>query len=155
MFDVCLAIIHDDRGRVLLGTKMRGIGMGNVVGVGGKLEAGETPVEALVREVWEESGLHLDAADLTAAAVIEYTFPARAEWSQRSYVFTASLPEGAVAVSSDELSLEWFDAPPYERMWADAREWLPRVLSGEVLDASFEFAEDNATVASWSIRVRT
>ena len=38
---------------VLLGDKRTGLGRGKVVGIGGKLDPGETPREAAVREVVE------------------------------------------------------------------------------------------------------
>lgn len=153
MFDVCLAIIRDPRGHVLLGEKQRGIGTGNVVGVGGKLEPGETPVEALVREVREESGLVLAPGELHPAAVIEYTFPSRPAWSQRSHVFTAQVGVEATPISSDELTVSWFSEPPYARMWADAREWLPQVLAGSRIVAEFTFAADCQTVEARRINV--
>jgi hypothetical protein len=31
-------------------------------------------------------------------------------------------------------------------MWDDNRYWLPRILSGEVVQAQFTFADDNETV---------
>jgi hypothetical protein len=36
-------------------------------------------------------------------------------------------------------------------MWRDARQWLPRVLAGERLSATFTYAEDNESVATASI----
>jgi hypothetical protein len=36
-------------------------------------------------------------------------------------------------------------------MWRDAGQWLPRVLAGERLSATFTYAEDNESVATASI----
>lgn len=44
-------------GKLLLGMKKRGFGMGRWNGFGGKVEAGESIEEAAKREVFEESGL--------------------------------------------------------------------------------------------------
>ena len=45
---------------------------------------------------------------------------------------------------------QWFPvaALPLRRMWDDASRWLPRVLAGERLRATFTYADDNETVAA-------
>ena len=50
--------------QVLLGRKKHGLGRGYFVGLGGKLEPGESAVDAAVREVFEESGVVVAACDL-------------------------------------------------------------------------------------------
>ena len=40
------------------------------------------------------------------------------------------------------------DALPFGRMWDDAPRWLPRVLAGERLRATFSYAADNETVVT-------
>lgn len=39
-------------------------------------------------------------------------------------------------------------ALPFTQMWDDAPHWLPRVLAGERLRATFSYADDNETVAA-------
>ena len=51
-------------GEVLLGMKKRGFGEGKWNGFGGKVEAGETIVEAAAREVREECGYVVKTEDL-------------------------------------------------------------------------------------------
>ena len=51
-------------GEVLLGMKKRGFGEGKWNGFGGKVEAGETIVEAAAREVKEECGYVVKTEDL-------------------------------------------------------------------------------------------
>ena len=67
-FQVCVCFVtrRSEAGtlEVLLGRKKTGLGAGNIVGLGGKLEPGETALEAIVREVEEESGLIVDEVDL-------------------------------------------------------------------------------------------
>jgi 8-oxo-dGTP diphosphatase len=57
------------------------------------------------------------------------------------------------AAESEEISPRWFPvaALPFDRMWQDAPHWLPRVLSGERLTATFTYADDNETIATASI----
>lgn len=137
--------------QVLLGRKKKGLGLGNIVGLGGKLEPGETSVQAAVREIEEESGLSVAESDLSQRGLLTYLFPHREAWSQESTVFVctewAGVPRG-----SDELDPEWFDVAslPVDEMWDDARHWLPGVLSGTPVRATFTFGEDLATVVSRS-----
>lgn len=42
---------------------------GKYNGVGGKVEAGETPIQALVREYWEETGVQTEEADWAPLAL--------------------------------------------------------------------------------------
>src|SRR3989338_6433965 len=51
-----LCLVQKD-GRVLLGMKKRGFGMGKWNGFGGKVDAGETVEEAAKRELFEEAGI--------------------------------------------------------------------------------------------------
>lgn len=140
-------------GEVLLGEKLTGLGAGRIVGPGGKLETGESPVDAAVREVREEIGVDVDAHDLRAVGFLDYHFPHRPAWSQRSHVFVADRWTGE-PIESAELRPAWFAlaAVPYDRMWDDARRWLPAVLRGANVDASCVFAEDLATVSRWEPR---
>ncbi|TFC16761.1 8-oxo-dGTP diphosphatase [Cryobacterium glucosi] len=137
--------------QVLLGRKKKGLGLGNIVGLGGKLEPGETAVDAAVREIEEESGLSVAASALTALGVLTYLFPHREAWSQESSVFVCSDWSGTPR-ESDELNPVWFDvaALPLDEMWDDARHWLPGVLAGVPVRRTFTFGADLATVVASS-----
>ena len=133
---------------VLLGEKRRGLGTGNIVAPGGKREPGESAAAAACREVREEVGVAVRPADLEHRGTLDYRFPHRPEWTQRSDVFVARQWTGAVAPSA-ELDADWVPVNeiPYERMWSDARHWLPDVLRGGVVQARFDFGADNRSVA--------
>ncbi len=135
---------------VLLGEKLYGLGKGRLVGPGGKIESGETPTKAAVREVAEEVGLQVDPADLTVVGRLDYEFPDKPEWSQRSWVLTARRWTGEVR-ASDELVPRWVPVAeiPYDAMWSDAKLWLPSVLVGGNAVARAVFGSDNATVVSF------
>ena len=153
MYDVCAVYIlrtRDDGTReVLLGRKKTGLGIGHFVAPGGKLEPGESPVEAAVREVEEEVGLTLDAASLRLVGELIYPFPHKPQLSQRSWVFLADAPDGE-AVESDELVPEWIPVAglPLDAMWDDAKHWLPQALDGIKVRATFVFGPDALTVES-------
>jgi 8-oxo-dGTP diphosphatase len=150
--EVCVCYLvrsSDDGWDILLGEKKTGLGTGKLVGPGGKLELGETPVQAVVREVLEEVGLSIDIASLKLIGELTYPFPHRPEWSQKSWAFVCDRWDGD-PIESDELKPIWFrmDDIPFGRMWDDANFWLPRALRGEFVEATFTFGPDGNSVES-------
>ena len=154
-YQVCVCFItrRNERGvrQVLLGRKKTGLGLGNIVGLGGKIEQGETPLEAIVREIEEESSLIVDPAHVNEVGFIRYAFPHRENWSQDSTVFVVESFSGT-PIESDEVVPAWYDVTelPLDGMWDDAKYWLPQVLAGETVHASFTFGEDLKTVSESS-----
>jgi mutator protein MutT len=123
-------------GRVLLILKKRGLGAGKINAPGGKLEPGETAKAAAVRETQEEVGvtpLHLEER-----GYLRFQFTDG--YALGCTVFVARDCEGD-PVSTDEADPMWvdLDAVPYDKMWADDREWLPTVLDGGTFTGSFLF----------------
>ena len=152
VYRVCVAYLLrrvEGRTEVLLGRKKRGLGTGRYVGLGGKLEAGESALDAIVREIAEEAGVVVQPGDLDRRGDLLYLFPHRESWSQRSTVFVTTRWSGE-PVESDELAPAWFalDDLPLDEMWSDARAWLPAVLAGGAVSHEFTFGEDLASVAS-------
>lgn len=133
---------------VLMGLKKTGFGLGRVVTLGGHIEPGETPEQAAVREVEEESGLLLRETDLQRAGTIEWIFPAQPGLDMSTILFRARRWEGE-PVETDEIRPAWY-APgemPYASMWPDSAHWMPRLLAGEYFDAVVTIADDNVSVA--------
>ncbi|WPO87187.1 8-oxo-dGTP diphosphatase [Herbiconiux sp. KACC 21604] len=156
-YQVCVAFLTrvgvDGAVEVLLGRKKTGMGSGNIVGLGGKIEAGETALEAAVREIEEESSLVVDPADLTEHGLVKFSFPFRENWSQDSTVFVASRFSGE-PLESDEVVPAWYrvDDLPLDDMWDDAKYWLPQVLAGQRVLGDFTFGADCTTVSSHTMR---
>ena len=147
----CLCLLTrvtgDGQHEVLLGHKKTGLGTGKIVGLGGHVEPGESPVLAAAREVKEEAGIVAAPDDLCAAAHLTFLFPVRPEWDMEVAVFTGADWTGEAA-ETDEIIPEWFPftALPVERMWDDAKYWLPNVLAGARVRAVFSYADDCETV---------
>lgn len=138
-----------DGDEVLLGMKRTGFGKGKVVGIGGHVEPGETDSQAVIREVFEETGVIVQLADLADAGAVRFVFPARPQWNMDTRLFTARHWQGE-PVESDEIVPEWFrvDTLPVDRMWQDADHWLPVVLEGGRVNIVVTLNPDNETVAS-------
>ena len=107
---------------------------------------------AAAREVKEESGIRVAEDALTEAAQLTFLFPERPSWDMDVAIFTSADFSGE-ATESEEIRPQWFPvtALPLDRMWDDGKHWLPRVLAGERLRATFSYAPDNETVAAATI----
>lgn len=132
-----LFVLQDNR--ILLIHKKRGLGAGKINGPGGRLEPGERPREAAIREVEEE----LCITPLDPEQVGELSFQFVDGYALHATVFTARAFRGTPAETDEAVPL-WapIDAIPYERMWADDRYWLPLMLAGRTFRGRFLFDED-------------
>lgn len=135
---------------VLLIHKKTGLGAGKINGPGGKLEAGETALEAAIREVQEE--LHITPAALEEMGVLHFDFVDGLRL--HCTVFRGSGFEGT-PTETREARPEWFPirALPLDRMWADDRHWLPAMLAGHRFQAWFRF--DGETMLSKEVRLES
>lgn len=124
---------------VLLIHKKTGLGAGKINGPGGKLEAGETAIEAARREVEEE--LHIIPGDLEEMGVLHFDFVDGLRL--HCTVFTGTEFSGT-PTETREARPEWFPISeiPFERMWADDQYWLPGMLEGKKFQAWFRFDEE-------------
>lgn len=138
---------------VLLGRKLRGFGAGKIMGLGGHVEEGESDAEGAIREVREEAGIIVDPAGLERRATLTYLFPSKPSLDADVAVFTGSRWVGDPG-GSNEIDPAWFDVVelPLDQMWDDEKYWLPRVLGGERLTATFIFDESCTTVVHADIR---
>ena len=145
--ETLLYIIKD--GKILLIEKKRGLGKGLYNGVGGKVEKGETPIQAAIRECKEEIGV--EPKNVKWRGVIEFIN----DGSVYSYVhvFIADDFNGEIR-ETDEAKPEWFplDRIPYDRMWEDDKTWLPVILKEKkMIYASFEFVDNWGRIVKSSV----
>ncbi len=71
--EVVAAIIHDAEGRIFATQRGYGEFKDGWEFPGGKMEAGETPEEALRREIWEELETRIEVERLVE--IVEYDYP--------------------------------------------------------------------------------
>lgn len=125
-------------GKILLGMKKRGFGQNKYNGFGGKLKEGETIIEAALREAKEEVGLTPTVYQKHAVIDFPDSYPLR------MHLYVATEWEGEVT-ESDEMLPRWFsfEEVPYSEMWKDDIYWLPYILKGKKIKASFTFQNSN------------
>ncbi|MBN1270562.1 MAG: 8-oxo-dGTP diphosphatase [Kiritimatiellae bacterium] len=132
-----LFVVRD--GKVLLIHKKKGLGAGKINGPGGRIEPGETPKQAAIREVQEELGV----TPLNVEPRGELRFQFVDGFSIHGYVFIADDCDAAPHETDEAIPI-WtpLDQIPYERMWADDRIWLPLMLEGRTFSGRFIFDDD-------------
>ncbi|MFH1295187.1 MAG: NUDIX domain-containing protein [bacterium] len=135
---------------VLLGLRKKvsfGLGENLIAGIGGKVGdqsefQEETPDEALVREVSEEIGVVV--TNFRRVGQVKFVFPHKPKWSQYVVVYVVDEWVGEPH-ETDAIRPMWFDVTelPVARMWDDNKYWLPKVLAGECVNATFLFDESS------------
>jgi mutator protein MutT len=141
MLETTLCLLKKDN-RILLAMKKRGFGEGKYNGVGGKIENGETPEEAMIRETQEE--IAVTPIEYEKVGIIEFDeFYKGQKEKVMFHLYVASEWQGE-PTESDEMKPEWFDIQsiPYDKMFPDDKYWLPLILEGRKIKAYFDFDEE-------------
>lgn len=134
MHATLMFIIKD--GKILLIEKKRGLGAGKINGPGGKIEPGETPLEAIIRETQEELVITPHApVKLGELRFSMSDCPDILCHVYRSEEFTGTPTE------TDEAVPVWtaLEDIPWQRMWEDDRHWLPLLIERKTFVGSFVF----------------
>ncbi len=141
-------MIHQD-GKILLGMKKKGFGVGRWNGFGGKVEIGEAIDAAAAREVREEAGIN--PLDIKKVGILEFEFQNDSKVME-VHIFSATKFSGD-PVESDEMRPQWFDINkiPFDDMWSDDRYWLPMVIQGKKFTGRFLF--DQPSTAEYSAKI--
>ena len=125
--DGCTLMVHRNK-------KANDIHEGKWNGLGGKFEAGETPEECVVREVYEESGLSIRDPRLCGLLM----FPNFKGNDWYVFVFTAHEFSGALT-DSPEGGLEWIrdDNILDLNLWESDHIFMPWIRKGKFFSAKF------------------
>jgi 8-oxo-dGTP diphosphatase len=126
-------------GKILLIEKKRGLGAGKINGPGGKIEPGETPMQAVIRETEEE--LRITPHRPRKLGELRFSMSMCADilcHVYRSDDFTG------IPTETDEAVPVWTPIReiPYQRMWQDDRHWLPLLLEEQTFIGNFVFEEE-------------
>ena len=113
IIEVVAAIIHRD-GRILATQRGYGEWKGMWEFPGGKMEAGETEEEAIVREIREE--LNVGICVERKVCMVEYNYPA---FHLRMHCFWCSIVEGEMELKEHQ-SARWLAKEEWRSV-----EWLP------------------------------
>lgn len=135
-----LCVIHKND-RVLLGMKKRGFGQGRWNGFGGKVKEGETIVEAMNRELFEECGVKVSECE--QMGVLDFGWQEKPEILQ-VHIFKAHDFAGTPQ-ETEEMKPEWFDIQkiPFDSMWQDDKYWFPLFLENKKFKGKFIFDQND------------
>jgi len=128
---------------VSLAKKKKKIGQGCWNGYGGGIKLGETPVQAALRELFEEAKVIALPENLEKVAVIDFhnTKTDGTTFICKVHVYMVYQWQGEPKETEEMGKPKWFEKeflPLGEMMLAD-RKWLPIVLSGKKITAEFYY----------------
>ena len=110
---IAAAIVRDEAGRFLL---VRKRGSEIFFQPGGKIDAGEQPQIALIREIEEELGICIDESQLRLAAKMSAPAANELDSTVEAELFHLTLKEGQVPAASSEIEeLIWLKAGDQSR----------------------------------------
>ena len=121
-------IKKDDSYLMLHRTKKKNdVNEGKWIGVGGKLEAGETPEECVNREVYEETGLKLSSYSFRGII----NFASEGWEDEKIYLYTSDSFLGKLTECKEGV-LEWINEGDIFslNLWEGDRIFLKRLLEG-------------------------
>ena len=97
---------------------------GKWIGVGGKLEQNESPDECIIREVYEETGLHIQPQ---LRGILTFILP---KWeNELTFLYTSYNFEGTLK-ECNEGQLHWIDKDKVLdlNLWEGDKHFLPKLL---------------------------
>ena len=141
MLETTLCLLKKEN-KILLAMKKRGFGEGKYNGVGGKIEKGETPEEAMIRETKEE--IAVVPTKFEKVGFIDFDEYYKGKKQRVSFNLYFVKEWTGEPTESEEMKPKWFDIRniPYDKMFPDDKYWLPLILEGKKIKAYFDFDEE-------------
>ena len=112
--EVVAAIIHDSEGRIFATQRGYGDYKDGWEFPGGKMEPGETPEDALKREIWEELETRIVVEKLVTT--VDYDYP---QFHLTMHCFLCSIESGSLTLKEHEAA-RWL-----AKDQIDSVDWLP------------------------------
>ena len=137
--EVVAAIIHDAEGRIFATQRGYGEWKDGWEFPGGKMEAGETPEEALRREIWEELETRIEVERLVET--VEWDYP---QFHLTMHCFLCRVESGRLELKEHEAA-RWL-----EKEELDEVDWLPadRAVVEKLSKALWLHRERQSTTSS-------
>jgi len=138
---------------IILGLRKKvslNFGQNLIAGIGGKVGdiekfADETSEEAIQREIDEEISVKI--TKFHKVAEVTFLFPIKPKWNQFVIAYIIEDWEGEPHETDVIRPYKCkVNSLPTNRMWEDNRYWVPKVLKGKHIEATFLYGEDNSTV---------
>ena len=128
-----------DNDKLLLIRKKKGLGAGKINAPGGRIDPGETALQAVVRESIEE--VHMEPKNPQKRGELFFQF--KDGYKLHGEIFFASEFSGT-PTETDEANPFWCAIAdiPYHDMWEDDQYWLPLALAETCFKAYFIFDDD-------------
>ena len=114
VIEVVAAIIHDEEGRIFATQRGYGPMKDGWEFPGGKMESGETPEEALKREIWEELDTRIEVEQLFET--IDYDYP---DFHLTMHCYFCKVESGKLTLKEHEAA-RWLTKEQLSRI-----NWLP------------------------------
>lgn len=130
---------------------------GKFIGIGGRLEPGETPIECIIRELKEETGYILKPEDVEFRGYIYFDEVNRDKINEDLPAFNWLVFLYCVQVArkiefeNPEGKLSWvpINKIPYEKMWDGDKIFTPKLLNtNDIVEAKFLY--NNEKIVNWS-----
>lgn len=115
---------------------------------GGKFESGETPLDCIIREFYEETGLTLINPKLQGFSY----------WKSSKegiiFIYTAEDYQGNLTPDSSEGKLEWIDIDDLEsiKQFEQNEKFTPYLFKNELFEGNFILDENYSKVLKYEIR---
>ena len=135
----CYLIRGDEFLMLYRNKKKNDFNKGKYIGVGGHIEEGETPSEAINREVKEETNFDIISKELRALIIFYFD-----EFEEHMYLYTSSDFKG-VMKECDEGTLSWINYHDFKNipMWEGDKYFIKPLLDNEpYFEMSFLYQGD-------------
>jgi 8-oxo-dGTP diphosphatase len=137
-FELSASVVLWRGDEILVMKRAGGFSAGGWFIPGGHVEDGERPAESAAREVFEETGISVDADSLLLVDVMSYQAGGR---TAHTIIYSGACPEGAVCEINDEhLVSRWMTPDAYIARFLDSDSLRARGIAEQAIVLAAEVA---------------